>query len=63
MEAQLGKREKGGWGEEESLTSDLDRKKEEQREMREEIKGDRSDGVDVDGGGGGRVQNEGLGSV
>lgn len=63
MHAQFDKRKKGGWGEEGSLTSDLDRKKEEQREKREEIKGERRDGADVDGGSGGRIQNEGLGSV
>jgi len=63
MEAQIGKREKGGWGEEGSLTSDLDRKKEEQREKREAVKAEREEGMDVDGGSGGRVQNEGLGSV
>ena len=62
MDAQLNKNN-AGWGEQNSLTSDLDRKKVEQREAREEIKADRKQGVDVDGSAGGRVQNEGLGSV
>lgn len=62
MRAQTNK-EDAGWGEEGSLTSDLDRKKEEQKEKRQEVQAQRDEGVDVDGGSGGRVQNEGLGSV
>lgn len=52
-----------GWGEEGSYTSDLDRQKAEQKDAREEIKRARADGESVDGGAGGRTQNEGLGSV
>jgi len=62
MRAQIGK-ENAGWGEEGSLTSDLDRKKEEQREKREAVKAERQEGGDVDGGSGGRLESEGLGAV
>lgn len=62
MNAQFGKKN-AGWGEEASMTSDLDRKKAEQSEDREKVKGEREMGVDVDGSGGGRVENEGLGAV
>lgn len=62
MQAQLDKKN-AGWGEQDSLTDDLDRKKAEQKEARESIKTDRQQGADVDGGSGGRLQNEGLGSV
>ncbi|KAI9847407.1 MAG: hypothetical protein M1837_002596 [Sclerophora amabilis] len=41
--------EKTGQGEQKSLTSDLDRKKEEQSGLREEKIGQRREGVDVDG--------------
>lgn len=54
---------KKGQGEEPSLTSDLDRKKAEQAELREEINDAREGGQDVDGGAGGRVGNEGLRDV
>ncbi|KAI9819619.1 MAG: hypothetical protein M1827_007069 [Pycnora praestabilis] len=40
---------KTGMGEQKSLTSDLDRKKEEQAPERERIMGERKQGVDVDG--------------
>lgn len=46
-----------GWGEQESLTSDLDRKKAEQAEKREAIKKERAEGGDV-GGSMGRLGNE-----
>jgi hypothetical protein len=59
MNAQVNKK-KAGWGEEDSLTSDLDRKKAEQQGAREEIKKNRSEGHNVDGGAGGRIENEGL---
>jgi len=62
MHAQLDKKN-AGWGEEGSLTSDLDRKKEEQKEKREEIKAEREEGANVDGGSGRRTENEGLGAV
>jgi len=62
MQAQFDKKD-AGWGEEGSLTSDLDRKKEEQKGKREAMKAQREEGVDVDGGSGGRVENEGLGAV
>ncbi|KAB8292420.1 hypothetical protein EYC80_008148 [Monilinia laxa] len=52
-----------GWGEEGSYTSDLDRKKADQKEAREKIKSQREQGIDVDGGAGGRLANEGLASV
>jgi hypothetical protein len=54
---------KRGQGEEPSLTSDLDRQKEEQRGLRNEIKEERAQGQSVDGGAGGRMENEGLGAV
>lgn len=62
MDAQLDKKN-AGWGEQDSLTGDLDRKKEEQREAREGVKDERAKGGDVDGGAGGRIESEGLGSV
>ncbi|KAI9760724.1 MAG: hypothetical protein M4579_001462 [Chaenotheca gracillima] len=40
---------KTGQGEQPSLTSDLDRKKEEQKGAREEVMGQRQHGIDVDG--------------
>lgn len=61
MNAQLDKKN-AGWGEQDSLTSDLDRKKAEQAEARNEIKSERAQGLDVDGGNG-RTENEGLGAV
>ncbi|KAI9802510.1 MAG: hypothetical protein M1833_001582 [Piccolia ochrophora] len=39
-----------GMGEQESLTADLDRKKEEQQGKRESVQADRHGGTDVDGG-------------
>jgi len=59
MDAQLNK-DQAGWGEEESLTSDLDRKKKEQQGAREDVQQGRQQGYNVDGGAGGRVSNEGL---
>ncbi|CEI70166.1 hypothetical protein FVEN_g12173 [Fusarium venenatum] len=48
----------------EDYTSDLDRKKAEQAEAREEIKSQRKEGVDVDGSlGQGRLSNEDNSSV
>ncbi|PQE08075.1 hypothetical protein CJF31_00008164 [Rutstroemia sp. NJR-2017a BVV2] len=61
MHAQLDKKN-AGWGEEGSFTSDLDRQKAEQKEARENIKAQREQGVNIDGGNG-RLQNEGLGAV
>ena len=48
-DAQLQKGKVGGFGEEKSLTSDLERKKEEQRGMREEVMAQRKEEVDVGG--------------
>ncbi|CAD6453099.1 5cf29832-387b-4e8b-ad6c-037fc21a3452 [Sclerotinia trifoliorum] len=62
MAAQFDKKN-AGWGEEGSYTSDLDRQKAEQKEAREKIKSQRAQGLDVDGGGGGRLANENVGSV
>lgn len=59
MDAQLNK-EDAGWGEEGSFTHDLDRMKKEQGSKREEIKQERQAGIDIDGGAGNRLQNEGL---
>jgi len=59
MDAQFNK-SNAGWGEQESLTSDLDRKKAEQQGKRESIQAERQEGVNVDGGAGGRTENEGL---
>lgn len=47
--------EKGGFGEQEDLASDLDRKKAEQAGKREEIKSQRKEEVDVGGALGGRT--------
>lgn len=62
MQAQLDKKN-AGWGEEGSYTSSLDRQTAEQKDAREEIKQDRKNGLSVDGGAEGRIENEGLGSV
>lgn len=59
MDAQLGKK-RAGWGEQESLTSGLDRMKAEQQGAREAIQAQRSGGVNIDEGAGNRVENEGL---
>ncbi len=59
MDAQFNK-QNAGWGEQASLTSDLDRKKAEQQGAREDIQAERRDGSSVDGGAGGRIENEGL---
>jgi hypothetical protein len=62
MQAQLEKKNQG-WGEQYSLTSNLDRKKAEQKSAREEILAERRGGVNVDGGAGQRTENEGLNTV
>lgn len=62
MNAQFDKKN-AGWGEQDSLTSDLDRKKAEQAEARGAIKEQRAHGGDVDGGNRGRTENEGLSAV
>jgi hypothetical protein len=62
MDAQADKKN-AGWGEQDSLTSDLDRQKAEQKGAREEIQAERSAGRMVDGGAGERVENEGMSSV
>ncbi|KAI9744578.1 MAG: hypothetical protein M1818_002107 [Claussenomyces sp. TS43310] len=62
MDAQFDKKN-AGWGEQESLTSDLDRKRAEQDGARRKVKASRREGVNVDGGSGGRTENEGLGAV
>jgi len=59
MKAQFDKKG-AGWGEQESLTSDLGRKKAEQAGAREEIQNKREMGTNVDGGAGNRMDNEGL---
>jgi hypothetical protein len=60
MDAQFNKKN-AGWGEQGSLTSDLDRQKAEQQGARDQVKADRSAGAV--GGTEGRTENEGLGSV
>lgn len=62
MDAQFNKKD-AGWGEQGSLTSDLDRQKAEQKGAREEIQAARQGGADVDRGAGNRVDNEGINSV
>jgi len=62
MDAQFNKKD-AGWGEQDSLTSDLDRKRAEQQGARQEIKAERRGGQNIDGGAGGRTENEGLGAV
>lgn len=66
-EAQLNKREKGGWGEEPSMTADLERKKAEQEVKREAIKEARKRGEipagDVDGGSPRMIVNEANSAV
>lgn len=59
MNAQFDKKN-AGWGEQDSMTSDLDRQKAEQKGAREEIQAKRRGGSNVDGGAGGRVESEGL---
>jgi hypothetical protein len=59
MDAQFNKKD-AGWGEQDSLTSDLDRKKAEQQGARKEVQAERYQGQNVDGGAGGRIENEGL---
>ncbi|CZR68391.1 uncharacterized protein PAC_18290 [Phialocephala subalpina] len=62
MDAQFNKKD-AGWGDQGSLTSDLDRQKVEQKQAREGIKAARQKGANVDGGAGNRVENEGMSSV
>ncbi|KFY52819.1 hypothetical protein V497_08439 [Pseudogymnoascus sp. VKM F-4516 (FW-969)] len=62
MDAQLGKKG-AGWGSEDSLTGEMERKKEEQRGERERFEEDRRRGRDVDGGGPFRGEDEDLGAV
>jgi hypothetical protein len=62
MNAQFNKKQ-AGWGEQDSFTSDLDRKKAEQKGAREEVQAARQQGANVDGGAGNRVENEGMSSV
>ncbi len=62
MGAQFEKKN-AGWGEQNSLTSDLDRQKAEQKSAREGIQAAREGGENVDGGAGNRVENEGMSSV
>ncbi|KUJ11389.1 uncharacterized protein LY89DRAFT_710411 [Mollisia scopiformis] len=62
MDAQFNKKD-AGWGEQGSLTSDLDRQKAEQKSAREGVQAARQGGENVDGGAGNRVENEGMGSV
>lgn len=62
MGAQLDKKG-AGWGEQDSLTSNLDRQKREQQEARKSVQDERRAGGDIDGGAGNRVENEGLNQV
>ena len=62
MDAQFNKKD-AGWGEQDSMTSNLGRQKREQQAAREEIKSERRAGVNVDGGAGKRIENEGLSQV
>ena len=59
MDAQFDKKN-AGWGEQDSLTSGLDRQKREQQGAREGIQAERRAGGNVDGGAGNRVESEGL---
>lgn len=60
MNAQLDKKN-AGWGEQDSLTSDLDRMKKEQAGQREQVKAARKAGLINDGGG--RLEDEGNNAV
>jgi hypothetical protein len=62
MDAQFNKKN-AGWGEQQSMTGNLDRQKAEQKGAREEIKAARMEGANVDGGAGDRMENEGMSSV
>lgn len=62
MAAQFDKKN-AGWGEQDSLTGDIDRMKAEQKGARDEVKDERKQGGNVDGGAGNRRENEGLGAV
>ncbi|CAG8975528.1 hypothetical protein HYALB_00012243 [Hymenoscyphus albidus] len=62
MHAQFDKKN-AGWGDQKSLTSNLEAQKAEQKGAREEIKAQRNEGANVDGGAGNRVENEGMAAV
>ncbi len=62
MKAQFNKNS-AGWGEQDSLTSDLGRQKAEQKSAREDVEKRRRGGANVDGSAGKRTENEGVGSV
>jgi hypothetical protein len=62
MDAQSNKKN-AGWGEEESLTSHLERQKAEQQDAREQIRSERMSGTNVDGGAGSRIEDEGIDDV
>ena len=62
MDSQVNKKN-AGWGEQGSLTSDLDRQKAEQTGARENMKEIRRGGADINGGAGNRVESEGIRSV
>jgi hypothetical protein len=62
MDAQFNKKD-ACWGEQGSLTSDLDKQKAERKKAREGIQAARQEGANVDGGAGNRTKNEGISSV
>lgn len=62
MAAQLHKKT-AGWGEQGSLTCNLERQKAEQRGAREEIRGQRMAGTNVDGGAMSRIEDQGVDQV
>ena len=59
MAAQLNK-SNAGWGQEISLTKELERQKTEQREAREKVRNERMSGTNVDGGAGWRGLDDGT---
>jgi hypothetical protein len=59
MNSQFDKKN-AGWGEQDSMTSDLDRQKAEQKGAREQVKQDRQDGTNADDSAGDKVESEGL---
>ena len=62
MDVQFDKKNTG-WGEQDSLTSDLGKQKAEQKDARDEIQSARKAGGSVDSGAGNRVESKGLRSV
>jgi hypothetical protein len=62
MRAQFNKKD-AGWGEQNSLTGDLDRQKEEQRSARQDMKARRAVGMGIDEGADRRTDNQGLSAV